>query len=185
MKRNVIVILTLWGFTLNVAAQDTFYTKSGKISFFSKAPLEDIEANHKGVTCVLAKKTGMIQFSLLMKGFEFQKALMQEHFNENYLESDKYPKSTFRGQITNNSEVNYSSDGTYPAKVKGSLFIHGETREIETSGTIEVKNGKVIVKAEFPVLLSDYKISIPSINKDNISNTIRITVDCSLELLKS
>jgi len=185
MKRIVILILTLWGITSEVAAQDTFYTKGGKISFFSKAPLENIEANHSGVTCVMDKKTGLLQFSLLMKGFEFEKALMQEHFNENYVESDKYPKSTFRGQITNNGDVNYSSDGTYPAKVKGSLVIHGETREIETSGTIEVKNGKLMLKAEFPVLLSDYKISIPSINNDNVSNTIRITVNCSLELLKS
>ena len=185
MKTLVALILTLGGQLSEAQAQDTYFTKNGRISFYSKAPLEDIEADHKAVTCVLDKKTGLVQFSLLMKGFEFEKALMQEHFNENYIESDKYPKSTFRGQIINNNDVNYSSDGTYPAKVKGSLVIHGETREIEISGTIEVKNGKIMLKAEFPVLLSNYKISIPSINKDNVSNTIRITVDCSLEPLKS
>jgi hypothetical protein len=185
MKRIANLILTLGVLISTAHAQDTFFTKSGRISFFSKAPLENIEAGHRSVTCVLDKKIGLVQFSLLMKGFEFEKALMQEHFNENYIESDKYPKSTFRGQITNNSDVNYASDGSYPAKVKGSLSIHGETRTIETSGTIEVKSGKILLKAEFPVLLSDYKISIPSINKDNVSNTIRITVDCSLEPLKN
>ena len=185
MKRIVVLILTLLGYFSKASAQDTFYTKGGKISFYSKAKVEDIEANHSGVTCVMDRKTGLIQFSLLMKGFEFEKALMQEHFNENYVESDKYPKSTFKGQVTNNSEINYSADGSYPAKVKGSLFIHGETREVETNGTIEVKNGKILVKAEFPVLLSDYKISIPGVVKEKLSNSIRITVNCTLELLKS
>lgn len=185
MKRIVVLILTLMGYLSNAVAQDSFFTKSGKISFYSKAKMEDIEATHSGVTCVMDRKTGLIQFSLLMKGFEFEKALMQEHFNENYVESDKYPKSTFRGQITNNSEVDYSADGSFPAKVKGSLSIHGETREIETNGTIEIKNGKILLKAEFPVLLSDYKISIPSVVKENLSNSVRITVNCSLEPLRS
>ncbi len=185
MTRVVVLILALMGYISSAVAQDSFFTKSGKISFFSKSKIEDIEATHSAVTCVMNTKSGLIQFSLLMKGFEFEKALMQEHFNENYVESDKYPKSTFRGQITNNSEVNYSTDGSYPAKVKGSLFIHGESREVETNGTIEVKNGKIFLKAEFPVLLSDYKISIPSVVKENLSNSIRITVNCSLEPLKS
>jgi len=185
MKRIVVLILTLLGYFSKVDAQDTFYTKGGKISFYSKSKVEDIEATNSGVTCVMDKKSGLIQFSVLMKGFEFEKALMQEHFNENYVESDKYPKSTFKGQVTNNSEINYSVDGSYPAKVKGSLFIHGETKEVETNGTIEIKNGKILVKAEFPVLLSDYKISIPSVVKENLSNSIRITVNCTLELLKS
>jgi hypothetical protein len=165
-------------------AQDRFFTKSGKISFYSKAPLEDIEATHRGVSCVLDTKSGAVQFAVLMKGFEFRKALMQEHFNESYVESDKYPKAGFNGQIVNNSSVNYTKDGVYPATVKGKLTIHGETKEVETQGKLELKQGKMQLNAEFNIVLSDYKISIPSLVKDKVSQNIRITVDCLLEPLK-
>ncbi len=167
-----------------VKAQDKFFTKSGSVTFHSKAPLENIEANHKSVTCVLDTKTGNMQFAVLMKGFEFEKALMQEHFNENYVESHKYPKADFKGQVLNNNEINYTKEGTYSAKVKGMLTIHGETREVETKGTIVVKQDKLLTVAEFIILLSDYKIEIPRLVKDNISNNVKITVDCSLEPLK-
>jgi hypothetical protein len=164
-----------------VQAQDKFFTKSGKISFYSKATLENIEAHNKTVTCVLDSKTGNLQFAVMMKAFEFEKALMQEHFNENYIESHKFPKAEFKGQVVNNSEVNYSKDGKYPVKVKGKLTLHGETRDVETTGTIEVNGGKIGADAVFNVTLADYKVQIPSMVKDNISKTVSITVDCSLE----
>src|SRR3990170_7585085 len=104
-----------------VFSQDRFFTKAGHISFYSKTNVEDIEAHNRSVTCVLDTKTGNIQFAVLMKGFEFKKALMQEHFNEDYIESDKYPKGMFKGQILNNANINYTVFGTYPAKVKGQL----------------------------------------------------------------
>ena len=112
----------------SLIAQDKYFTKSGNIQFSSKGVIETIEATHRSVTCVLDSKTGDIQFAVLMKGFEFRKALMQEHFNENYVESDKYPKAEFRGQITNNSEINYAKDGTYTVHIKGKLTLHGKTR---------------------------------------------------------
>ena len=105
-------------------AQDKYFTKTGKISFFSKAIIENIEAHNRSVTCVLDTKTGNVQFSVPIKGFEFEKALMQEHFNENYLESDKYPRGEFKGQIVNNSEIDYTKDGVFQGKVKGKLTIH-------------------------------------------------------------
>jgi hypothetical protein len=165
-------------------AQDKYFTKSGKISFYSKAPLEEDEAVNKTVTTVLDSKSGALQFSVLMKGFEFEKALMQQHFNENYVESDKYPKSEFKGKITNNSEINYTRDGSYPVKVSGQLTIHGVTKSISTTGTIKINGGKIDATSTFNVLLSDYNIKIPSIVKDKLSNTIRIVVDCNLEPLK-
>ena len=99
-------LLVIVATTLSSVAfgQERFFTKTGSISFFSKTPLEDIEAHNRSVTCVLDSKTGNVQFAVLMKGFEFKKALMQEHFNEDYIESDKYPKAEFKGQIVNNSE---------------------------------------------------------------------------------
>lgn len=167
-------------------AQDKYFTKTGKIFFqCAKSPVEKVEATNRSTTCVLDTKTGNMQFAVMMKGFEFEKALMQEHFNENYVESTKFPKADFRGQISNNADVDYTKDGTYPVKVKGKLQIHGETKDVEATGTLVIKNGKISSNALFTVLLSDYNISIPSLVSDKISNTVNITVDCSLEPLKS
>jgi hypothetical protein len=184
MKKKVFIGLLAIGWVLSAPAQEKYFTKSGKIIFSSKATLENIEAHNKTVTCVIDSKTGNMQFSVLMKAFEFEKALMQEHFNENYIESHKYPKAEFKGQIVNNSDINYSKDGTYKANVKGRLTIHGETRDVETTGMLVVRNGKVDADAEFNIELADYKVEIPKVVKDNISKTVRIIVDCNLDPLK-
>lgn len=181
-KRQLLLIVVGVLASLGVTAQK-YYTKSGKITFFSSAPMEDIEAIHKSAVALLDTKTGDIQFAVLMKGFEFKKALMQEHFNRNYVESDKYPKAEFKGQISNNSEMNYTADGTYNAKAKGKLTIHGETKDVEVSGTITVKDGKLTLHSVFDVLVADYKITIPKMYKDNISKSIKITVDCLLSAM--
>jgi polyisoprenoid-binding protein YceI len=165
-------------------AQDKYFTKSGKIYFNSSAKLEKVEATNRAVVAVIDTKSGNIQFAVMLKGFEFEKALMQEHFNENYVESDKYPKSEFAGQVINNSEINYTKDGIYPAKVKGKLTLHGETKEITAMGKITIKEGKVFLNADFSVLLSDFKIDIPGLVKENISNDTRISVDCQMDPLK-
>lgn len=171
--------------TLSLSAQDKYFTKSGRIVFSSKTSMENIEAHNKSVTCVLDAKTGNMQFAVLMKGFEFEKALMQEHFNENYVESHKFPKAEFKGQVVNNSEINYSKDGSYPAKVKGKLTIHGETKEVETAGTVTVRDGKIKTDAAFNITLAEYKIEIPAIVKDNIAKSVNVNVDCTLEPLKN
>jgi polyisoprenoid-binding protein YceI len=164
-----------------VKAQGKFYTKTGKISFFSTTSLEDIEAINKSVVALLDTKTGDIQFAALIKGFEFKKALMQEHFNgSDYMESDKYSKAEFKGQVTNNSEINYTTEGTYTAKVKGKLSIHGVTKDIEASGKITVKEGKPTLNSVFNVLIADYNINPPKLQRDNISKSIKVTVDCAL-----
>ena len=181
MKKAVFV-LGLVIAASGVFAQDKFFTKTGKISFYSKATMENIEAHNRSVTAVLDSKTGNIQFSALVKGFEFEKALMQQHFNENYLESTKYPKAEFKGQIVNNADVNYAKDGTYNVKVKGQLTMHGETKDVETTGTITVKGDKLQAESDFNVQLADYKIKNDKLN--NISNTIRVSVNCSMEPLK-
>ena len=157
-----------------------FYTKNGKISFFSSASMENIEAHNRSVSTVVDAGTGDVQFSVLMKGFEFKKALMQEHFNEKYVESDKFPKSSFTGKIVNNGDIRYAVNGTYNAQVKGKLTIHGVTREVDIPGTITVTDGKLSIRSTFNVLVADYNISIPKIYKDNIAKSIRVSVDCSL-----
>jgi len=184
LKKNLIIALVL---TLSVSAsfsQGKYFTKTGKIEFFSKAPLEDIEAKNKTVTAVLDSKSGAMQFAVLMKGFEFEKKLMQEHFNENYIESDKFPKAEFKGTITNNSEINYAKSGSYSAKVKGKLTIHGVTKDVETTGTVKVDTDHLSAETVFNIQLSDYDVKIPSVVKDKISNNIKITVETKLEPLK-
>jgi polyisoprenoid-binding protein YceI len=185
MLRNCVttLVVVLLAGTLT-QAQDKYFTKSGKIDFYSNAPLEDIEANNRTVTVVLDTKTGAVQFSVLMRGFQFRKALMQEHFNENYVESHKYPKGEFRGTIVNNSEIDYSKPGSYPAAVKGKLTIHGVTRDIVTTGTVTVDGTNLLATSSFNIKLSDYNIKIPSVVKDKLSNNIKITVDTRLEPLK-
>ena len=174
MKKATVLVLGLVFAVSGVFAQDKFFTKTGKISFYSKATLENIEAHNRSVTAVLDSKTGNMQFSALVKGFEFEKALMQQHFNENYLETTKYPKAEFKGQVVNNADVNYTKEGTYNVKVKGNLTIHGETKPVEADGTITVKGDKVQAESEFTVQLADYKIKNDKLN--NISNTKCVNV---------
>ena len=183
MKSYLLLLLALPLFTTSYA-QHKYFTKTGKITFTSKAPLEKIEAKNKTAVAVIDTKSGALQFALQMKGFEFEKALMEEHFNENYVETDKYPKAEFKGMIINNKEINYSKDGLYTAKVKGKLTIHGETKDIETTATLKITGNKLNTVSTFNILISDYKISIPSVVKDKLSNEVAIVVDCNMEQLK-
>ncbi len=185
MKQLFLIFIPLIMLNSPVFSQGKFYTKNGRANFRgTKSPLEKIEAVNKAVTCVLDTKTGNIQFSILMKGFEFEKALMQEHFNENYIESHKFPKSEFKGQVVNISEINFTKDGIYTARVKGKLVIHGQSKDLETQGTIAVKKGKIVINSTFTILLTDFKIRIPSLVSDKISETVIITIDGTLEPLK-
>ena len=184
LNKNLVTLASFVLFTVAVNAQDRYFTKTGRIEFYSKAAMEDIEAKNNTVTAVLDSKTGAMQFSVQMKGFEFEKALMQEHFNENYVESGKFPKAEFKGALTNNASVNYSKNGTYPVTVKGKMTLHGVTKDVEAPGTIKVDGGKLEGKSTFNLKLSDYKISIPSVVKEKISNNIKIIVDTKLEPLK-
>lgn len=162
----------------NIATAQKYFTKNGHISFFSKTSMENIKADNNQVMSVLNPQTGELQFSLLVKSFHFEKALMEEHFNENYLESEKYPKSTFKGSIADISKVNFTADGSYPVIVNGDLTIHGVTNKATAKGNIVIKGGKIAGAAVFTVALADYKVAIPKLVETNISKTIEITVNC-------
>lgn len=177
--KNLIILLTLavTGFAFAPNAGKKYFTKTGNISFFSATDMENIEAQNHKVTSAFETASGKIQFSVLMKAFEFEKALMQEHFNENYVESDKYPKSSFDGIIENVSEINFAKDGTYKAKVSGNLTIKDRTNKVSTTGTFTVKGTDVTGNAVFKIKLVDYNISVPSVVKKNISEEIEIRVN--------
>jgi hypothetical protein len=184
--KKILLGLTFFVFALNSQAQEKYFTKTGKINFKATAPSspEKIEGLNKSVTCVIDSKSGAIQFSALMKGFEFERALMQEHFNENYVESSKFPKAEFKGQISNNADVNYTKDGNYAVKVLGKLTMHGEKKDVTADGKVIIKNGKVSVASSFVVLLADYKVVVPSLVADKVSKNATIVVDCNLEVFK-
>src|ERR1700744_1249386 len=156
--KKAIVLMILVAATAHSFAQK-FYTKNGLISFYSTAPVEDITADNNEVLSVINTSTGDLQFSLLNTGFHFKKALMEEHFNENYMESDKYPKAIFKGKITNLSAVNFTKDGSYKVTVSGPLTMHGITNNVTADGTISIKNGVISANSKFKIKLADYKIS--------------------------
>jgi hypothetical protein len=180
MKRIFFIAAALMVFSVAAHAQ-RMYTKNGLISFFSSTKMEDIKADNNQVLCVLNTQTGELQFSLLNKGFHFPKALMEEHFNENYIESNKFPKSTFKGTMADITKIDLTKDGSYPVTVKGDLQIHGVTKTVTSAGTISIKGGKLTTASKFMVKLADYNISIPGTVKSNISESIEITVKCDLD----
>ena len=179
--RQFIFLFLLLSITASAAAQDKFSTKAGRIDFFSETLLEDIEAKNKKASAVLDTKTGTLQFIVLMKAFEFEQSLMQEHFNEDYVESDRFPQAEFKGTILNNNTINYTKPGNYPARVKGKMTLHGITREVDASGTIQVSPGFLNTTSTFYILLSDYGIKLSSLASTMISNKIKITVNSRLD----
>ncbi|MFD1754070.1 YceI family protein [Rufibacter sediminis] len=179
MARSVILlgIVLLCRLSPPAVAQSRYFTRTGHISFFSKAPLEDIEASTKQVVSFLDLKTGEMVFSVPMKMFQFRKSLMQEHFNENYVESDKYPKATFKGKVVNIQSVNLAQDNLYKVLIEGVLTIHGVDRPVRTEGTLEVKNKQMVGKSTFSVTPQEFNIEIPFLVKEHIAKRIDITVN--------
>ncbi len=159
-------------------AQNRFFTKNASISFYSKTSVENIEAINKKALVVIDMAANKIEFYVLIKGFEFEKALMQEHFNEDYLESDKYPKAIFKGSFDEPvPNINITENKTIPLKVSGSLTLHGITKTINTVAVIQVKNNVISASSNFKILLSDYNIKVPGIVGNNISKEIVIKVN--------
>ncbi|MBS1665719.1 MAG: YceI family protein [Bacteroidetes bacterium] len=164
----------------DVFSQQRLSTRTGFVGFYSKTALEDIKAENNQVFAIVEPGTKKMAFSLLVKGFIFAKELMQEHFNENYVESDKYPKSTFSGIYT--GDVDLTKDGVYKVTVKGDLTLHNVTKPVEAPATMEVKGGHLIGMAEFKAKPEDYNITIPSIVRDKIDKqmTVKVRIDCPI-----
>ena len=166
-------------FRSGTAYSQLYSTRAGFIGFYSKTALEDIKAENNQVYAVIDAGKKNVALAVLLKGFIFTKELMQEHFNENYVESDKYPKATFSGAYT--GELTVGKDGIYKVIMKGNLTLHNVTKPVETEAIIEVKDGHLLGKTEFKVRPEDFNISIPSIVRDKIDKeiTIKVNIDCS------
>ena len=181
MKKLLLTISFMAVCSVGAFAQK-YMTRTAKISFNASAAgsPEKIEAVNNEVANILDATSGDMVFQVLIKSFKFERALMQEHFNENYMESDKFPKADFKGKIANLSDVNFTKDGTYNAKVSGKLTIHGVTNDVSVPGTVIVQGGAARLKAKFSVKLQDYKIDIPSVVADKIGKEASITLESDL-----
>jgi len=172
---NRLIIAILFFASINLHAQK-FLANNGQVTFFSDAPLENISAINNNVSAVFDASTNDLVFQLKVSDFIFPKALMQEHFNENYLESDIYPNATFLGKVTENNNGR--------AIVKGDLKIHGITNNITVNGEIVQNTASIIISANFTVKLEDYSIKIPTLVMYKIAEEIEITVNIELKQLK-
>ncbi len=184
MKKTILILVSV-AFTLIASAQTKYFTRNGRVSFNASSPLEKIEAiNDKG-TSVIDLSTGQIEFGVLLKAFLFERALMQEHFNENYVESDKFPKATFKGNITDYNSIDMSKDGSYPLSVSGKLTLHGVTKDVEAKATFNIINGVLSATSVFTIASEDFDISIPGVVRDKIAKTITINIESDYAPLKT
>lgn len=179
MKRIVLAIALLC--SVSAAFAQKYMTRTGKVTFFSSTPIENIEAFNNETASVLNAENGEFVFQVPIKSFKFEKSLMQEHFNENYMESSKYPKATYKGEIADAGAVNFDKDGTYEVNTNGKLTIHGVTKDVSLPGTVTVKGDKVTVNSKFNVKPKDYEINIPGLVEDKIAESIEVTVNSILE----
>ena len=163
------------------------FTRNATVLFDATAANspETVKAINKSGTCVLDKSTGAVEMAVLIKGFVFERALMQEHFNENYMESDKYSKANFVGKLENPAALDTGKDGTYKVNTTGTLTIHGVSKTVTVPVTFAVKSGNVSATVNFSVASADYDIAIPSMVADKVGKSVNISITAGLEPLKS
>jgi len=166
---TVVLLVTGWMVQSQIVVSHT-----AKLSFFSEAPIEDIKAESNTGESALNLATNTIYFKVAMNTFGFKKSLMQEHFNENYMESSKYPYAEFKGKI--NEKTDLTKDGTYPVTVQGDLNIHGVLRNYSVKAELTVKGGEITANSTFPVKLADHHIKIPRLVIKNIAEVVQVTV---------
>ncbi|MDX1684132.1 MAG: YceI family protein [Saprospiraceae bacterium] len=179
MKKLTIILSSLI-LAVHVYGQ-TYMTQNGTITFFSETPLENIEAINNQVSSAIDLSSGNIEAQALIKAFSFEKALMQQHFNERYLESHTYPKAKFEGKILNVESLELS-DSPQEVQVEGQLSLHGVTRDLNTTATLQ-KTGadKIHGESLFYVKPADYEIEIPSGVRQKIAREIEVKIDFDLE----
>ena len=175
MKHFIFICILLTSGGVNA---QKFISEKSAVSFFSKASIEDISAKNEKALCMFDIATGDIAFSIPLKDFTFEKSLMQEHFNEKYLESDKFPKSTFQGKLTG-----YAADinGAQQVVAKGKLTIHGVSRDVEIMGTYAKDQTQITLVSKFMVKLEDHKVKIPQLLWKNIAESVEVSIDFTLK----
>lgn len=170
MKKFILVVLILsWGHDL---LAQSYQSTESEVTFFSSAPMEDIKATNKKATSLFDAATGSIAFVVPINGFQFRKSLMQQHFNENYLESDKYPNATFEGKV---SGYDPESSGVQEAVAEGTMTIHGVAKKVKINGQISKVAGGLKIETKYPIKVADYGIEIPRVVFYNIAEIVEVT----------
>ncbi|OEK07848.1 hypothetical protein A8C32_15310 [Flavivirga aquatica] len=172
--KSLKILLTCMLLSMFSYSQGKFLTKQGYTSFFSSSPVEDITADNNQVLSIIDTASSKIAISMLMKSFMFEKSLMQEHFNENYVESDIYPKAIFKGEILKFSELDGNNK---KATIVGDITIHGVTKKIEIHSTISKTENSIKLSGSFSIRVADFNIEIPKVVVNNISETIKVTFE--------
>jgi len=185
---KLILCIALSLILFNAGAQNRYFTKDAKINFNSSTPLEDIIAESNQATTIIDVANNEVAFSVLITTFKFRRALMEEHFNENYMESSKpkesrdaadkmkdFSKAKFKGKII--SPIDWKSEKQVVADVKGDLTIHGVTKEVTLKAQITPGKNKIAATAEFKIIPQDYNIAIPSAVKGKIAKEVTILID--------
>lgn len=170
----VFTITALLSATIPLLAQQRFSAKNSSIAFYSDGILEDITAVNRNVTSIFDVGTGDVAFLMNVNDFQFANKLMQAHFNEKYMETDKFPKASFQGTVTGFS---ITQRGTQPVRATGKLTLHGVTREVQIPGSIEVADNKLTIKATFIITLADYDITVPRVVWEKVAQQVEVTVE--------
>jgi len=170
--KTILTFLLLTILTISVNAQDLYAVTESEIKFHSDSPLEKIEAVNRKTKSFFKISSKTLMFVIPVVSFKFEKPLMEEHFNENYLETEKFPTAKFSGTI--NEDLDYTKNGTYDASVTGKLTIHGVEQERTIHGTITVKDSQLIFEGKFQIKLEDHDIDIPSIVIENIAEVVDV-----------
>lgn len=167
-----------------VSNSQIYTAKPGEtlISFHSEEPIENIDALCTTANIILSAASNDLQIGMTMTNFKFKNSLMEEHFNENYLESSKYPRCIFKGKI--NEQVDYTKNGETKVTVSGKLYLHGVTKDVLVSGAINISNGELQLQAKFPIRVADYNIQVPSMYIKNIAEVVDVTFKSHLEPFK-
>lgn len=177
MKKLIIALVAITGLASMANAQ-VYKTSKGQTDFFSSTPVEDIDAHCNNTVVLLSTATRQVVVKVQNTAFNFKNKLMQEHFNEKYMESEKYPYSTFSGKI--NEAIDFTKDGSYDVTVTGDLNIHGVTQNRTIKGKVIIKDGNIQILADFNVKVADHKIEIPQLVVTKIAEEIKVHVDATL-----
>ena len=175
----ILILISVFAFNLN--AQNKYVDKAGYLKFeASEALFEPVEAINKAVTAVLNTDTGEFASLALIVGFRFENSLMEEHFNENYIESETYPKAIFKGMLIDFDLSSLSKD-PIEIMVDGKLALHGKEKEVKTKVSLQKLNGTIVMKGGFTVTPSDFDIEIPSIVKNKIAKEVLVSLNFNLK----
>jgi len=162
-------------------AQDKYICKTGHVYFISKTDIIDIDADNYNLASILNTKNGEVIFMIPMRGFKFKLPLAEEHFNENYIESEKYPQAKFKGKFINFDKIDFSKDGQQYVEVEGEMSIHGQTKKIKEAGIIEIRKGEIHAKSILKIALQDYGIKIPNLVINKVADIIDVKIDLKYE----